>query len=75
MLHFTVYDCRFRGKECWGRFITPGRTFPHTAFRDLTYGLRGDGSLQIWIVSYDLDTLYVERNRYLDGKWSQPERL
>ena len=74
-LHFMVYEYHTEGPESRGRFISPGRTFPEAAFRDMTYGLRGDETLHIWVISYGLDTIYLERNRYRNGKWLRPERL
>lgn len=52
-----------------GRFYTQDVRFPKAAFRDLTFSLRGDRSLCIWVISYDLHTLYLERNIYVYGKW------
>lgn len=74
-LHFTVYDYRTSGPECRGCFTTAGRGFPATAFRDLTYGLRGDETLHIRVISYDFGSLYPEQHNYRNSQWSGPRRL
>lgn len=66
---FTVYEYEDSGQEMSGRFITPVPTFPRAAFRDLCYGLRGDETLEVHVVSYDLHTLYLEGHIYLRGRW------
>lgn len=35
----------------------------------MTYGLCGDETLEMYVVSYDLCTLYLERYVYLFGRW------
>ena len=52
-----------------GRFYTRNVRFPKAAFRDLTFRFRGDRSLCLWVISYDLQTIYLERNIYINGKW------
>ena len=50
-------------------FMVPGPAFPRNAFRELTFSLRGDQTLYIRIISYDLWTLYLEGNVYKYGRW------
>lgn len=66
---FSVYLCEATSAGYKGRFYTQDIRFPKTAFHDLTFSLRGDRSLCLWVVSYDLYTLYLERNIYVYGKW------
>ena len=66
---FTVYSYEPLPTGFRGRFIAPVPTFPRTAFRDLCYGLRGDETLEVLVVSYDLHTLYLEGHIYLRGRW------
>ena len=66
---FSVYLCEATPAGYKGRFYTQNVRFPKAAFRDLTFSLRGDRSLCLWVISYDLHTLYLERNIYVYGKW------
>lgn len=66
---FTVYSYEPQPTGFRGRFIAPVPTFPRAAFRDLCYGLRADETLEIYILSYDIRTLYLERYVYLSGRW------
>lgn len=68
-LTFTVYEYEDSGQEMSGRFIAPVPTFPRAAFQDMTCGLRGDQTLEIHILSYDIWTLYMEQNIYLEKRW------
>lgn len=62
---FSVYLCEATPAGYKGRFCTHNVRFPKAAFRDLTFSLRGDRSLCLWVISYDLHTLYLERNIYM----------
>ena len=66
---FTVYSYESQPTGFRGRFIASVPTFPRAAFRDLCYGLRGDETLEVHVVSYDLHTLYLEGHIYLRGRW------
>ena len=66
---FSVYLCEATPAGYKGRFYTQDIRFPKAAFRDLAFSLRGDRSLCLWVISYDLHTLYLERNIYIYGKW------
>ena len=66
---FTVYGYGSQPTGFRGRFIAPVPTFPGAAFQDMTYGLCGDETLEMYVVSYDLCTLYLERYVYLFGRW------
>jgi len=69
---FSVYLCEATPAGYKGRFCTQNVRFPKAAFRDLTFSLRGDRSLCLWVISYDLHTLYLERNIYVYGEWYFP---
>ena len=64
-----VYDFDVSDATACGRFMVPGPAFPRNAFRVLTFSLRGDQTLYIRIISYDLWTLYLEGNVYKYGRW------
>lgn len=66
---FPVYSYEPQPTGFRGRFIASVPTFPRAAFRDLCYGLRGDETLEVHVVSYDLHTLYLEGHIYLHGRW------
>ncbi len=66
---FSIYLCEATPAGYKGRFYTHNVRFPKAVFRDLTFSLRGDRSLCMWIISYDLHTLYLERNIYFYGTW------
>ena len=66
---FPVYLFETTPAGYKGRFYTQNVRFPRAAFRDLTFSLRGDKTLCLWIISYDLHTLFLERNIYVYGKW------
>ncbi len=72
---FSVYLCEATPAGYKGRFYTQDVRFPKAAFCDLTFSLRGDRSLCLWVISYDLHTLYLERNIYVYGKWHQSHVL
>ena len=65
---FSVYLCEATPAGYKGRFYTQNVRFPKAAFRDLTFSLRGDRSLCLWVISYDIRTPYLERNIYVYGK-------
>ena len=67
--NFMVYDFDVSDATACGRFMVPGPAFPRNAFRELTFSLRGDQTLYIRIISYDLWTLYLEGNVYKYGRW------
>ena len=67
--NFMVYDFDISDATACGRFMVPGPAFPRNAFRELTFSLRGDQTLYIRIISYDLWTLYLEGNVYKYGRW------
>lgn len=67
---FSVYLCEAMPAGYKRRFYTQDVRFPKAAFRDWTFSLRGDRSLCLWVISYDLHTLYIERNIYVYGKWA-----
>ena len=69
---FPVYLCEATPAGYKGRFYTRNVRFPKAAFRDLTFSLRGDRSLCLWVISYDLHTLYLERNIYIYCNWINP---
>lgn len=52
--NFMVYDFDVSDATACGRFMVPGPAFPRNAFRELTFSLRGDQTLYIRIISYDL---------------------
>ena len=54
-----VYEFDVSDSTACGRFMVPGPVFPRNAFRELTFSLRGDQTLYIRIISYDLWTLYL----------------
>ena len=64
-----VYEFDVSDSTACGRFMVPGPVFPRNAFRELTFSLRGDQTLYIRIISYDLWTLYLEGNVYKYGRW------
>lgn len=64
-----VYEFDVSDATACGRFMVPGPAFPRNAFRELTFSLRGDQTLYIRIISYDLWTLYLEGNVYKYGRW------
>ncbi len=68
---FSVYLCEATPVGYKGRFYTQDVRFPKAAFRDLTFNLRGDHSLCLWVISYDIRTPYLERNIYVYGKWKK----
>ena len=70
---FSVYLFETMPAGYKGRFYTQDVRFPKAAFHDLTFSLRGDRSLCLWVISYDLHTLYLERNIYIYGKWLDRE--
>lgn len=69
---FSVYLCEATPAGYMGRFYTQNVRFPKAVFRDFTFSLRGDRSLCLWVISYDLHTLYLERNIYVYGEWYFP---
>ena len=66
---FRIYMFEATKAGYKGRFYTQNIRFPSAAFRDLTFRLRSDRSLCFWVISFDLRTLYLERNIYIHGKW------
>lgn len=68
-LHFPVYYYDHDDPIVRCRFITR-KPFSDTAFRALVFGLRDDASLNLWILTYDLCTLRMERSIYCDGHWT-----
>jgi len=67
-LHFPVYYYDHDDPIVRCRFISR-KPFSDMAFRALVFELRADESLNLWILSYDLCTLYMERSIYCDGHW------
>ena len=72
---FPVYLFETTPAGYKGRFYTQNIRFPKAAFRDLTFSLQGDRSLCLWIISYDLHTLYFERNIYVLKEWYYCDKL
>lgn len=62
---FPVYLFETTPAGYKGRFYTRNVRSPKAAFRDLTFRFRGDRSLCLWVISYDLQTIYLERNIYI----------
>ena len=68
-VNFSVYYYNDADPIVRCRFVTR-KPFSDMAFRALAFELRDDDSLSLWILSYDLCTLYIERSIYCDGHWT-----
>ena len=67
-LNYRLYEYNPAGNEVTGRFVTR-KPFPMEVFRQPTQGTNADRTLYLRIISADLDTLYLEGNIYLSGRW------